>query len=81
MYFVAVVMVIIATYMLFISGSVALCKALQKNKNITTKQIIYIRFHNGIQNEKKRSRTCINMYSVHDGAGYGFMHSLPLCRA
>lgn len=32
MYFVAVVMVIIATYMLFISGSVALCKALQKNK-------------------------------------------------
>ena len=32
MYFVALVMVIIATYMLFISGSVALCKALQKNK-------------------------------------------------
>lgn len=32
LYFVAVVMVIIATYMLFISGSVALCKALQKNK-------------------------------------------------
>lgn len=32
LYFVAVTMVIIATYMLFISGSVALCKALQKNK-------------------------------------------------
>lgn len=32
LYFVAVVMVIIATYMLFISGSVALCKVLQKNK-------------------------------------------------
>lgn len=33
MYFVAVIMVILATYMLFISGSVALCKALQKNKH------------------------------------------------
>lgn len=33
LYFVAVIMVIIATYMLFISGSVALCKALQKNKH------------------------------------------------
>ena len=32
MFFNAVVMVIIATYVLFISGSVALCKLLQKNK-------------------------------------------------
>ncbi len=31
-FFVAVIMVIIATYLLFISGSVALCKLLQKNK-------------------------------------------------
>ena len=31
-FFVAVVMVIIATYMLFISGSVTLCRILQKNK-------------------------------------------------
>lgn len=32
MFFVAVIMVIVATYLLFISGSVALCKLLQKNK-------------------------------------------------
>lgn len=32
MFFFAVIMVIIATYLLFISGSVALCKLLQKNK-------------------------------------------------
>ncbi len=31
-FFVAVVMVIVATYLLFIAGSVALCKLLQKNK-------------------------------------------------
>ena len=31
-FFFAVIMVIIATYMLFISGSVTLCRALQKNK-------------------------------------------------
>lgn len=32
-FFVAVIMVIVATYMIFISGSVALCKLLQKKKN------------------------------------------------
>ncbi len=32
-FFVAVVMVIIGTYLLFISGSVLLCRSLQKNKN------------------------------------------------
>ncbi len=32
MFFVAVIMVIVATYLLFISGSVAFCKILQKNK-------------------------------------------------
>lgn len=33
MFFVAVIMVIAATYMLFIAGSVSVCKLLQKNKN------------------------------------------------
>ena len=32
-FMVAVIMVIVATYLLFISGSVALCKVLQKNKS------------------------------------------------
>ncbi len=32
-FFVAVIMVILATYLLFISGSVTLCRLLQKNKN------------------------------------------------
>ena len=33
LFFVAVIMVIVATYILFMAGSVALCKLLQKNKN------------------------------------------------
>lgn len=33
LFFVAVIMVIVATYMLFTAGSVALCKLLKKNKN------------------------------------------------
>lgn len=33
MFFVAVIMVIIATYLLFIAGSVVICRILQKNKN------------------------------------------------
>ena len=32
LFFVAVIMVIVATYLLFVSGSVALCRLLQKNK-------------------------------------------------
>lgn len=32
-YFIAVIMVILGTYLLFIAGSVALCKVLQKNKH------------------------------------------------
>ena len=33
LFFVAVIMVIVATYLLFLAGSVALCRLLQKNKN------------------------------------------------
>ena len=37
-FFLAVVMVIIATYLLFIAGSVALCKLLQRAKSIIIRQ-------------------------------------------
>ncbi|MDD6800666.1 MAG: FtsX-like permease family protein [Firmicutes bacterium] len=38
LFFIAVIMVIIATYMIFTSGSVALCRALQKNKSFYYKK-------------------------------------------
>ncbi len=41
-FFVAVGMVIIATYLLFVSGSVALCRALQKNKKYYYKKSHFI---------------------------------------
>ncbi|MDE6470808.1 MAG: FtsX-like permease family protein [Eubacterium sp.] len=55
LFFVAVVMVIAATYMLFITGSVSVCKALQKNKNyyyktnhfVSTSSMIYRMKRNG----------------------------------
>lgn len=55
LFFVAVVMVIVATYMLFIAGSVSVCKALQKNKNyyyktnhfVSTSSMIYRMKRNG----------------------------------
>ncbi len=55
LFFVAVIMVIIATYMLFIAGSVSVCKALQKNKNyyyktnhfVSTSSMIYRMKRNG----------------------------------
>lgn len=42
LFFVAVIMVIVATYILFISGSVALCKILQKNKSYYYKKEHFI---------------------------------------
>ncbi len=55
LFFVAVIMVIISTYMLFIAGSVSVCKALQKNKNyyyktnhfVSTSSMIYRMKRNG----------------------------------
>lgn len=55
LFFVAVVMVIVATYMLFIAGSVSVCKALQKNKSyyyktnhfVSTSSMIYRMKRNG----------------------------------
>ena len=41
-FFIAVLMVIAATYLLFISGSVALCKVLQKNKSYYYKKHHFI---------------------------------------
>ena len=41
-FFVAVIMVIIATYMLFISGSVLLCRILQKKKNYYYKKSHFV---------------------------------------
>ena len=40
MFFVAVLLVIAATYLLFVSGSVAFCRVLQKNSGIITVQTI-----------------------------------------
>ncbi len=42
LFFVAVIMVIIGTYLLFMSGSVALCKILQKNKSYYYKKNHFI---------------------------------------
>ena len=45
--FIAIVLVIIASYLLFICGSVALCKMLQKNKKYYYKLIKHFLEHKG----------------------------------
>lgn len=50
MFFVAVAMVIVATYLLFICGSVLFCRILQKTRGIIIKQITlypYLQWHTG----------------------------------
>lgn len=44
-FMVAVVLVILATYLLFIAGSVTFCKIMQKKKGYYCKQIILFHFH------------------------------------
>ena len=66
-FMVAVIMVIVATYMLFVAGSVAFCRILQKNK----KYFCFCIF-NGIQNETQWFGACIYMCAGYYGYGNAF---------
>ena len=63
-FFLAVVMVIIATYLLFIAGSVALC--------------IFVT--DGLPNEEKRSGSGVDLYFIYDGACDDLVYDVYLCR-
>ena len=91
LFFLAVVMVILATYFLFIAGSVALCRLLQKNKRyyyktkhfISLSSMTYRMKRNGaglasICILSKRGRAGVDLYPVHDGARHSVVHDLPV---
>lgn len=73
-FFLAVLLVIIGTYMLFVSGSVALCRLLMKTKILLQSESLCIRFRHDIPYEKKRRRTGFCLHSFNYGACNAFVH-------
>ena len=79
LFFVAVIMVIVATYMLFISGSVTFCRLLQKSKTFyyKTNHFIFCFLH-GLPHETQWRRSCIHLHPLHHGSGYDVVYVLPV---
>ncbi len=81
-FFAAVLMVIAATYLLFISGSVTLCRGLQRNKKILLPApALRVRGVHGLPHEAQRRGTGVGVHSGHHGAGDDLVHHLPVCGA
>ena len=79
LFFVAVLMVIAATYMIFISGSVVFCRLLQKNKGYYYQQAAFcLGLVDGLQNEAKRRGAGVNLHPRDDGARHDLVDDLPV---
>ena len=74
-FMVAVVLVILATYLLFIAGSVTFCKIMQKKKGYYYKNFTFI---HDLPYETKWGRISVYLYSVHNGSGYGIFYNQPV---
>ena len=81
-FFVAVVMVIIATYLLFVSGSVAFCRLLQKKKNYYYKTNHFVSISSMVYRMKRNgaglASICILCTMVL--GGNAVLHSVPVHR-
>ena len=81
LFFVAVILVIIGTYFIFMAGSIAVLKFLRKRKRILlSDQAFYIRIGNDLPDETKRSGTCKHLHLIHHGIGSRIDNSQSLCR-
>ena len=77
LFFVAVVLVIIGTYLVFTAGSIVLLKLLKKKKITTTRRLIFRKhiFHD-VQNEEERGRSRQHMHPFNHGAGDDLRNSV-----
>lgn len=81
-FFAAVIMVILATYLLFISGSVTLCRGLQRNKKYYYRPpALRVRGVYDLPHEAQRRGAGLGVHSGHHGAGNDLLHHLPVCGA
>ena len=79
MFFVAVIMVIIATYLLFIAGD-NVPSAAEEQALLLQDQSFCVGVIDAISNEEKRRRSCLNMCAVHYGACHALGYGMSLCR-
>ena len=77
-FFIAVIMVIVGTYLLMIFGSVLLCRFLQKRKNYYYPLCLRIVYD--LQNEAKRRGTRVRLRARNDGARHDILDRLSVFR-
>ena len=79
-FWLAVILVIIATYLLFVTGSVVLCRILQKNKNYYYKTNHFVSVSQmAFRMRKNGAGTCVYLHFVNNGFGNAFKHGIALC--
>lgn len=78
LFFLAVIMVILSTYLLFISGSVTLCKTLQKDEKFYYKKRNFVSLVAHLPHEAKRRGPRLHLHSLDDGAGDACFDGEPL---
>ena len=78
-FFVAVLLVIAGTYLLFTSGSITLLKALRKKPALLLQAgPLHQRIRHDLPHEAKRRRPCQRVHPVHHGAGDGVFDAFPV---
>ena len=82
LFFIAVLMVILATYLLLVTGSVKLCRVLQSNKGYYYKAKHFVSV-SSMAFRMKRTERCrpgLHLHHRHDDPGHAFHHHLYVVR-
>ena len=74
-------MVIIATYLLFVTGSVALAACCRKQMVLLSHQPFDFGVLHGLSHEAQRSGAGFYLYFVHHGIGNAFFHGMSVSGA
>ncbi len=81
-FFAAVIMVILATYLLFISGlGDAVPRLAEEQKILLPAPALRVRVLHGLPHEAQRRGAGVGVHSGHHGAGDDLVHHLPVCGA
>ena len=75
-FFIAVILVIVGTYLLMIAGSVFFCRLLQKNKGYYYKPEHFVSVSSMVYRMKRNGAgACVNLYSGNHGACNDVLHN------
>lgn len=77
--FVAVLLVIAGTYMLFTAGSIAVLKLLRKTHEFYYKKAFYRGIDDDVPDEAECGGAGKHLYFIDDGDGHGVYHGLYVC--